>query len=126
MLMLPLLVAASVASPAPPTSTPAPGRYDARLCVTVNTQAPSCGPVQAQLGRDGSLSVRIDDIRYQLSFEQGLAVVLTMHGNMLVSEFLSSYRWAGSTLLFGDRARGAQYELDLAPPAATPASAPAR
>jgi hypothetical protein len=112
--MLPLLLAAAGATAVPPT-TPAPGHYDARLCVTVNAQAPNCGPVQARLGADGALSLRVDDIRYLLNFEQGLAVVLTMHGNMLVSEFLSSYRWAGSTLLFADPPRGLQYEVQLTP-----------
>ena len=71
MLMLPLLLAAATGTAA--GTQPAPGHYDAaRLCVTVNTQAPNCGPVQAQLGPDGGLSVRIDDIRYLLSFEPGV------------------------------------------------------
>lgn len=114
MLMLPLLVAATAA---PLPGAPAPGHYDARMCVTLNTHTPTCGPMDARVDPDGTLTLRVDDIRYVLSFEQGLLVGITMHGNMQIAEFLSSYRWAGGTLLFGDRSRGAQYEVQLTPAA---------
>lgn len=114
MLMLPLLVAATGAA-ALPAATPAPGFYDAQMCVTLNTNAPTCGPMDARVDADGTLTLRVDDIRYVLSFEQGLMVGITLHGGMQIAEFLSSYRWAGGTLLFGDRTRSAQYEVQLAP-----------
>ncbi len=112
MLMLPLLVAA-VAGTVPPQGGPAPGAYDAQMCVTLNKNAPTCGPMDARVGRDGTLTLRVDDIRYVLSFEQGMVVGVTLHGGMQIAEFLSSYRWAGGTLLFGDRDRSAQYEVTL-------------
>jgi hypothetical protein len=115
MLMLPLLVAAAGAA-APPAGMPPPGAYDAHMCVTVNRQPPNCGPMQAQVTPEGELRLRFDDIRYVISFEQGVLVGITMHGGMLVAEFLSSYRWAGGTLLFGDAPRGLQYEVQLSPP----------
>lgn len=115
--MLPLLVAAAgVGAALPPPGMPAPGAYDARMCVTVNRQPPNCGPVQAQVTPEGELRLRFDDIRYVISFEQGVLVGITMHGSMLVAEFASSYRWAGGTLLFGDTPRGLQYEVQLSPP----------
>ncbi|MCR5884535.1 hypothetical protein LRS03_17430 [Rhizobacter sp. J219] len=119
MLMLPLLVAATAATGTAP-ATPAPGHYDAQMCVTLNANAPTCGPLQAHIDADGTLTLRVDDIRYVLSFEQGLMVGITMHGNMQIAEFLSSYRWAGHTLLFGDRSRHAQYEVQLKTRAAPP------
>lgn len=102
-----LLVAAGAAGPPPA------GRYDARLCVTVSTQAPSCGPAEAHISAEGELRVQVNDIAYHLSFEQGTLLGVTTHGNVQVAEFVSSYRWAGSTLLFADPARGLQYEVQL-------------
>lgn len=114
MLMLPLLVAATAAT-GTTAGAPSPGRYNAQMCVTLNQNAPTCGPMQARVDADGTLTLRVDDIRYVLSFEQGLLVGITMHGGMQIAEFLSSYRWAGGTLLFGDRSRSAQYEVQLVP-----------
>jgi hypothetical protein len=108
--LAPLLVAASAAG------VPPAGDYDARLCVTVATQPPNCGAAQARLAADGGVRIQVDDIAYHLSFAQGMLVGLTTHGNMQVAEFLSSYRWIGSTLMFGDRERGLQYELLLGAP----------
>jgi len=112
--LAPLLVAAAAAGAA---GAPAAGQYEARLCVTVAAQPPNCGPAQARLAADGSVRIQVDDIAYHLSFEQqGMLVGFTTHGNMQVAEFLSSYRWIGSTLMFGDRERGLQYELLLGTP----------
>lgn len=123
--MLPLLVAATATGPALPQGSPPPGRYDAQLCVSVTQRPPDCGPVVADVDEDGGLTVRVHDFRYVLAFEQGLLVGITMHGAMQVAEFLSSYRWAGDTLLFGDRPRGLQYELRIAPRRTAPVPAPA-
>jgi hypothetical protein len=121
--LLPLLIAAA-ATGAAPVGTPAPGRYDAHMCVTLNANPPTCGPLEARVDTDGTLTLRVDDIRYILSFEQGLLVGITMHGGMQIAEFLSSYRWAGGTLMFGDRARSAQYEIKLAPAGTAASAAP--
>lgn len=118
--LLPWLVAAAgatTASAAPPGSPP-PGTYDARLCVTVTRQPTSCGPAEARVRPDGEIRLRVDDIVYLLGFQQSVLVGVTMHGQMQVAEFVSSYRWAGSTLLFGDRERGLQYEVELTRPGA--------
>jgi len=68
-----LLVAAGAAGPPPA------GRYDARLCVTVSTQAPSCGPAEAHISAEGELRVQVNDIAYHLSFEQGTLLGVTTH-----------------------------------------------
>lgn len=121
MSMLPLLTVATAIG-ATPAGAPAPGRYDAQMCVAVSANPPSCGPLEAHVDTDGTLTLRVDDIRYLLSFEQGLLVGITMHGGMQIAEFISSYRWSGSTLLFADRARSAQYEVKLAPAGAASAA----
>ncbi|MBL0729131.1 hypothetical protein [Piscinibacter sp. HJYY11] len=124
-MLLPLLAVATGA--AAPAVAPGPGPYDAQMCVTLNTNPPTCGPMEARIARDGTLTLRHDDIRYVLSFEQGLMVGITMHGGMQIAEFLSSYRWAGGTLLFSDRSRSAQYEVQLTPVGSRkPASAASR
>jgi hypothetical protein len=123
MLMLPLLVAASATL----AGAPAPGPYDAQMCVTLAANAPTCGPMAARVDPDGTLTLRFDDIRYVLSFEQGVLVGITLHGGMQIAEFVSSYRWAGGTLMFGDRARQAQFEVQLSPAGArAPGSAASR
>ena len=108
--LAPLLLA-SAAGGLPP-----PGHYEAQLCVAVAAQPPSCGAAEARLGADGAIRVRVHDIAYHLSFDQGLLLGITTHGNMQVAEFISSYRWVGSTLMFGDRPRGLNYELQLGAP----------
>jgi hypothetical protein len=121
--LLPLLVAGATSAAVP--GGPAPGRYEARLCVTVGAQSPNCGPVEAEVNAAGELQVQVHDIRYLVVFVPGGLVGITMHGAVQVAEFQSSYRWAGQTLLFADAPRGLQYELQLSPPPAQ-ASAAAR
>ncbi|MBC7992575.1 MAG: hypothetical protein H7Z15_04960 [Rhizobacter sp.] len=114
-MMMAWAVAAVAGVVSAPLGAPPAGPYDARLCVTVASQAPNCGPAQAQISADGGLRVRIHDIAYHLSFEQGALLGITTHGNMQVADFVSSYRWAGTTLMFGDGPRGLQFELQLLP-----------
>jgi hypothetical protein len=110
--LAPLLLASAAAGGLPP-----PGHYEAQLCVAVAAQPPSCGAAEARLGADGAIRVRVHDIAYHLSFDQGgLLLGITTHGNMQVADFSSSYRWVGTTLMFGDRPRGLNYELQLGAP----------
>jgi hypothetical protein len=109
--LAPLLLASAAAGGLPP-----PGHYEAQLCVAVAAQPPSCGAAEARLGVGGEIRVRVQDIAYHLSFDQGLLLGITTHGNMQVADFSSSYRWVGTTLMFGDRPRGLNYELQLGAP----------
>lgn len=118
--LLSWLVAAAGATAAAPPGGPPPGDYDARLCVTVNRQPPNCGPAEARVMPDGELRVSVHDITYVMGFEQGLLVGITMHGNIQIADYTSTYRWAGLTLLFGDTPRGLQYEVQLNPKGAAP------
>lgn len=124
--LLPLLLAATGSSAGMPKAAPAAGQYDARMCVTVNTQPAQCGAADAQVSPEGELRLRVHDITYLLSFEQGVLLGVTLHGSMQVAEFVSSYRWSGDTLMFGDGPRGLQYEVQLRPPGhAAPTPPPA-
>ena len=107
---LPLLVWA--APPDSPPAPPAPGRHAAQLCVaTRNAAPPSCGPAQADLGRDGALRLRIDDVVYHLRLRSSQVEVVLTHGAVQIDEFTVPYVWAGSALTFVDDARSARYEI---------------
>lgn len=122
--LLPLLLATAGSGAAVPKASPAAGHYDARLCVTVSTQPAQCGAADAQVSPEGEVRLRVHDITYLLSFEQGVLLGVTLHGSMQVAEFVSSYRWSGDTLMFGDGPRGLQYEVQLRPPGHTAPTAP--
>ena len=97
-------------------AAPAAGSYDARLCVTLAAQAPSCGPAQAQLSR-GSLQVKVNDIVYRLKLqptrERGQLDVLLMHGTMQIDEFSAAYEWAANNLQFVDADKQTRYEVQF-------------
>lgn len=106
------LAAAALAGAA---AQPATGRYEARLCVQLGDATPSCGPADAEVGRNRRLDVRISDIVYQLTPRgSGLDVVL-MHGQMQIDGFVASYAWEGSTLAFFDADKRTRYALSLRP-----------
>ncbi len=109
-----LLVAlALVGSGAAGAAPPAPGRYDALLCVATHTGAePSCGPVDAEL-RSGGLVVRVADIVYRLALGRDQLEVATLHGTMQIDEFNAPYEWRGETLRFSDLAKDVRYEVRL-------------
>jgi hypothetical protein len=98
-------------------AAPAPGRYEARLCVTLAAEAaPSCGPAQAQWsGR--RLLLRLSDITYRLTLpaqrERGRLDMRLMHGTMQIDEFGADYAWAGSRLQFDDANKGTRYEVQF-------------
>ena len=104
---LALLLAAHAA-----TAAPAAGTYDARLCVTVASQEPTCGPAQARLAGN-RLQVQVSDIVYRLQLKSSQAEVALMHGNMQIDEFTGSFDWVGSALHFSDPTKKASYEVVL-------------
>ena len=97
-------------------AAPAAGSYDARLCVTLAAQAPSCGPAQAQLS-GGRLQVKVNDIVYRLKLqpkrEHGQLEVLLMHGTMQIDEFSAAYEWAANHLQFDDADKQTHYEVQF-------------
>ena len=107
-------LAAGGASAAVADGPPALGRHAAELCVANASAAPSCGPAQVELRRDGSARVRVDDLVYRLQLRSSQVEVVLMHGAVQVDEFTVPYAWVGSSLQFTDDERKVRYEVRFA------------
>jgi hypothetical protein len=94
-------------------AAPAPGRYEAQLCVALSGAAPSCGPAQVDWRSDRRVRVQLSDIVYQLKLHSSQLDVVLKQGGMQLDEFSTDYAWQGDTLQFADRDKGARYELQL-------------
>ena len=105
------MLAVGSASAAVPEGRPAVGRHAGELCVATASAAPSCGPAQVDLRRDGSARVRIDDLVYRLQLHSSQVEVVLMHGAMQVDEFTVPYEWVGGALQFNDDERKVRYEV---------------
>ncbi len=106
-----LVLAAGDASAAVSAGRPAVGRHAAEFCVATGPAEPSCGPAQAELRRDGSARVRIDDLVYHLQLHSSQVDVVLMHGAVQVDEFTVPYAWVGRALQFNDEDRNVRYEV---------------
>ena len=53
----------------------------------------------------------ISDIVYRLALHSAQLDVTMMQGRMQIDEFSAAYLWRGDTLLFGDPAKDARYEI---------------
>ena len=106
---------ATAAAPAAtaPTAAPAPGRYDAQLCVALSAAPLRCGAAEVDWRRDGQARVRVSDISYRLQLHSSQVEVVLLHGAMQIDEFVSPFAWVGSSLKFADAARSTGYELRL-------------
>jgi hypothetical protein len=101
-----LLASSAGAQPA------AAGRYHGQLCVATRADAePTCGAAEVDVASARRVSVRVSDIVYRLELHATQLDVTTMHGNMQIDEFSAAYKWSGDTLLFGDPAKDARYEV---------------
>ena len=92
---------------------PAPGLYDATLCVAVAAAAPNCGPVTADVGPAGQALVRVSDIAYRLEIYGDQLGISLFHGTMQIDGFFAPYQWNGAQLEFRDTEKGTRYELKL-------------
>ena len=91
---------------------PAPGRYQAQLCVTAAASAPpSCGPAELDVRSATRAQVRVADIVYRLHLRPAQLDVATMHGTMQIDEFSAEYEWQGEVLRFVDADKKASYEV---------------
>lgn len=95
--------------------SPAPGLYDATLCVAVAAAAPNCGPVTADVGPAGQAVVRVSDIAYRLEIYGEQLGISLFHGTMQIDGFFAPYQWNGAQLEFRDTEKGTRYELKLGP-----------
>lgn len=94
-------------------AAPAPGRYEAQLCVTLSDTAPTCGPAQVDWRRGQRVRIQLSDIVYQLTLHSSQLDVVLKQGSMQLDEFSTDYAWQGNTLQFADTDKGARYELQL-------------
>jgi len=110
-----LLAAAALAAPAA-AAGPAPGRYQATLCVSAAASAPaSCGPAELEIRSPSRAQVRVADIVYRLHLRPEQLDVATMHGNMQIDEFSAEYAWRDGVLSFLDADKQARYEVRPGP-----------
>jgi hypothetical protein len=107
--LLPLSLAAIGAVAA---AAPAPGRYEATLCVSASASAPpSCGPAELEVRSTSRAEVRVADIVYRLALRSAQVDVTTLHGQMQIDEFSAEYVWQGDVLSFVDADKQARYEV---------------
>lgn len=96
---------------AAPTLPSGPGHHAAQLCVATSAAPPTCGPAQADLYVDGSLSLRVDDVIYHLQMQRGQVEVVLTHNKVQIDEFAVPYVWTGNALRFVDGDRNTRYEI---------------
>ena len=109
---VPFALAAALLGPAVGAQPAAPGRYDGQLCVATQANAePTCGAAEVDVPSARRLTVRVSDIVYRLALRGSQLDVTTMHGNTQIDEFSAAYKWSGDTLLFGDPAKDARYQI---------------
>ena len=99
---------------AAPLARPEAGPHEAQFCVATLPKPPSCGPAQVDLGSDGSLRLRIDDIVYTMRLRSSQVEVVVMHNVVQIDEFTVPYEWVGSTLQFKDDDRNSVYQIRFA------------
>ena len=101
-------------------AAPAPGRYDATLCVSSAALATSCGPAEVDVRSSGAVSVQVSDIVYRLRVSTAPSVVVVTQGTMQIDEFDAGAQWSGSSLRFADADKQVRYEVQVGPARAAP------
>jgi hypothetical protein len=94
-------------------TVPAAGRYEATLCVSSASLAPSCGPAQVDVRPGGSVLVQVSDIVYRLRIRTGQAAVVVTQGTMQIDEFDAGAEWNGNSLRFADADKNVNYEVQI-------------
>lgn len=92
---------------------PAPGRYEATLCVGTAAAPVSCGAARFELRPDGQALVRVADVVYRLHLRPAQLDVATMQGTMEIDEFSTAYEWQYGRLLFTDADKNVRYEVRI-------------
>ena len=100
-------------------AAPAPGRYDATLCVSSAALASSCGPAEVDVRASGAVWVQVSDIVYRLRIATGQAIVIVTQGTMQIDEFDAGAEWSGSALRFADADKQVRYEVQVGAPRPT-------
>ena len=111
-------LAAAIAGAA--IAAPAPGRYDATLCVSSAALASSCGPAKVDVRASGAVWVQVSDIVYRLRIGPGQAIVVVTQGTMQIDEFDAGAEWSGTALRFADADKQVRYEVQVGSPRPPP------
>jgi TRAP-type mannitol/chloroaromatic compound transport system substrate-binding protein len=101
-------------------AAPAPGRYDATLCVSSAALAASCGPAEVDVRSSGAVWVQVSDIVYRLRISTAPSVVVVTQGTMQIDEFDAGAEWSGSSLRSADADKQVRYEVQVGSPRAAP------
>lgn len=109
--LLALLAGAALDVSAAPLAPPGIGRHTAQLCVATLPKPPSCGPAQVDVGANGTMRLRVDDIVYNLQLHSSQVDIVVMHNAVQIDEFTVPYEWVGSMLQFVDDDRNSRYEI---------------
>ncbi|MEO6743369.1 MAG: hypothetical protein ABIS28_03075 [Caldimonas sp.] len=104
----------------PVVAAPAPGRYDATLCVSSAALAASCGPAEVDVRSSGAVWVQVSDIVYRLRVSTAQSVVVVTQGTMQIDEFDAGAEWSGTSLRFADADKQVRYEVQVGSPRAAP------
>ena len=95
---------------------PADGLYAGELCTAVATGPLNCGTADVFLAKDRA-KVRVSDLIYDLTMEEGQVEVALVHGRTLVDVWSGSYAWDNPYLKFIDQERRTFYRVRFAGPA---------
>ena len=111
-------VCAAALSGSPALAAPAPGRYDATLCVSSAALATSCGPAEVDVRSSGAVWVQVSDIVYRLRISPAQSVAVVTQGTMQIDEFDAGAEWSGASLRFADADKQVRYEVQVGSPRA--------
>ena len=92
---------------------PADGLYAGELCTAVGTGPLNCGAADVYLARDRA-KVRVSDLVYDLTMDQGQIEVTLVHGRTLVDVWSGSFVWQHPYLRFIDPERRTSYRVRFA------------
>ena len=98
---------------------PADGLYDGELCTTVGSGPLNCGAADVFLAKDRA-KVRVSDLVYDLTMEEGQIEVTLVHGRTLVDVWSGSFVWDAPYLKFIDQERRTFYRVRFADTAPGP------
>ena len=94
---------------------PANGLYAGELCTSVGTGPLNCGSADVFLSNDRA-KVRVSDLIYDLTLEDGQIEVVLVHGRTLVDVWSGGYAWQHPYLRFVDAQRRTFYRVRFAGP----------
>jgi hypothetical protein len=95
---------------------PAPGRYEAILCVRNAGAAPNCGPADFRVHAGGEVVLQVSDIVYRLLVRGSQAAVVVTQGTVQIDEWDGAAESSDSSLHFVDDEKRLSYEVQIGAP----------